>query len=413
MNKRVVITGAGVVHSLGNELNEFWENIKAGKSGISKIENFDPSDFPSQIAAELKDFDPGEYIDRKEAKRMALYSQYAIVAAMKALENANLEITDQIANRTGVIVGSGIGGIEVFEKQVKKLHDRGPRRVSPFFIPMMISNMAAGNVGIYAGAKGPNLNTVTACASATTAIGEAYETIKRGAADIMLAGGTEASITPSAVAGFGNMKALSTRNDDPEKASRPFDKDRDGFVIGEGSGIVILETLASAKKRGANIIAEVIGYGASGDAYHITSPAPEGEGAVRAMKAALDRAEIKPEAIDYINAHGTSTPLNDQYESEAIKTLFGDHAYQLKVSSTKSMTGHLLGAAGGVEAIISALAVKENIVPPTMNFEEGGAGCDLDYQPNEVGEVELNTALSNSFGFGGQNACLVLKKYQA
>ncbi|MEC9489485.1 MAG: beta-ketoacyl-ACP synthase II [Halanaerobiales bacterium] len=412
MSKRVVITGAGVVHSLGTELNEFWENIKAGKSGVSKIENFDASDFPSQIGAELKDFDPGEYIDRKEAKRLALYSQYAIVSAMKALENADLEITDDIADRTGVIVGSGIGGIEVFEEQVEKLNSRGPRRVSPFFIPMMISNMAAGNVAIYSGAKGPNMNTVTACASATTAIGEAFETITRGAADIMIAGGTEASITPSAVAGFGNMKALSTRNEEPKKASRPFDKDRDGFVIGEGSGIVILETLESAKKRGANIIAEVVGYGASGDAYHITSPAPEGEGAVRAMKAAVDRAGMKPEDINYINAHGTSTPLNDKYESTAIKKLFGDHAYNLKVSSSKSMTGHLLGAAGGIETIISAMAVKEDIVPPTINFEEGGEGCDLDYQPNKAGEVKLNAALSNSFGFGGQNACIIVKKYQ-
>ncbi|MFP4021754.1 MAG: beta-ketoacyl-ACP synthase II [Halanaerobium sp.] len=412
MSKRVVITGAGVVHSLGTELEEFWENIKAGKSGISKIENFDASDFPSQIGAELKDFDPGEYIERKEAKRLALYSQYAIVAAMKALENAELEITDEIADRAGVIVGSGIGGIEVFEEQVAKLNSRGPRRVSPFFIPMMISNMAAGNVAIYSGAKGPNLNTVTACASATTAIGEAFETIKRGAADIMIAGGTEASITPSAVAGFGNMKALSTRNDEPEKASRPFDKDRDGFVIGEGSGIVILETLESAEKRGANIIAELVGYGASGDAYHITSPAPEGEGAFRAMKAAVERAGMETDEIDYINAHGTSTPLNDEYESTAIKTLFGDHAYDLKVSSSKSMTGHLLGAAGGVEAIISAMAVKNDIVPPTMNFEEAGEGCDLDYQPNKAGEAKLNAALSNSFGFGGQNACIIVKKYK-
>jgi len=412
MNKRVVITGAGVVHSLGLELDEFWENIKAGKSGISKIENFDASEYPSQIGAELKDFDPGEYIDRKAAKRLANYSKYAIVSAMKALENAELEITDDIADRAGVMVGSGIGGIEVFEEQVEKLHKRGPRRVSPFFIPMMISNMAAGNVAIYSGAKGPNLNPVTACASATTAIGESFETIKRGAADIMIAGGTEASITPSAVAGFGNMKALSGRNDEPEKASRPFDKDRDGFVIGEGAGIVILETLEGAKKRGANIIAEVVGYGASGDAYHITSPAPEGEGAIRAMKAAVERAGMKPEEIDYINAHGTSTPLNDQYESTAIKKLFGDHAYNLKVSSSKSMTGHLLGAAGGIEAIITAMAVKEDVVPPTMNFEEGGEGCDLDYQPNKAGKAKLNAALSNSFGFGGQNACLIIKKYQ-
>lgn len=412
MDKRVVITGAGVVHALGTELNEFWENIKAGKSGVSKIEKFDTQDFPSQIGAELKDFEAGEYIDRKEAKRLALYSQYGIVAAMKALENADLEITESIADRTGVIVGSGIGGIEVFENQVERLNSRGPRRVSPFFIPMMISNMAAGNVAIYTGAKGPNMNTVTACASGTTAIGEAFETIQRGAADIMIAGGTEASITPSAVAGFANMKALSTRNDEPKKASRPFDKDRDGFVIGEGAGIVILETLASAQKRGANIIAEVVGYGASGDAYHITSPAPEGEGAVRAMQAAIERAGMKPEEINYINAHGTSTPLNDKYESTAIKNLFGDHAFELKISSSKSMTGHLLGAAGGVEAIISALAVKEDIVPPTINFEEAGEECDLDYQPAKAGQANLNAALSNSFGFGGQNACLVIKKFQ-
>ena len=412
MEKRVVITGAGIVHALSNEVDEFWEKIVNGESGISKIENFDAEEFPSQIAAELKDFDPGEYIDRKEAKRMANYSQYAIVSSLKALENADLDLTDDIADRAGVIIGSGIGGIEVFEQQVSRLNKRGPRRVSPFFIPMMISNMAAGNVAIYANAKGPNLNTVTACASGTTAIGEAFETIKRGAADIMIAGGTEASITPSALAGFGNMKALSTRNDDPQAASRPFDKDRDGFVIGEGAGVIILEELEKAKERGANIIAEVVGYGASGDAYHITSPAPEGEGASRAMQAALDRADMSSEEINYINAHGTSTPLNDKYESTAIKNVFGDHAYELKVSSSKSMTGHLLGAAGGVEAIITAMALKNNIVPPTMNFNEGGEGCDLDYQPNEAVEMELNAALSNSFGFGGQNACIALKKYQ-
>lgn len=412
MEKRVVITGAGVVHALGNELDEFWGNIVSGKSGISKIEGFDAEEFPSQIAAEIKDFDPGDFIDRKEAKRMALYTQYAIVSSLKALENADLELTDEIADRAGVIVGSGIGGIEVFEEQVEKLHKRGPRRVSPFFIPMMISNMAAGNVAIYANAKGPNLNTVTACASGTSAIGEAFETIKRGAADIMIAGGTEAAITPSALAGFGNMKALSTRNDDPQSASRPFDKDRDGFVMGEGAGIVILEDLKTAKARGANIIAEVVGYGASGDAYHITSPAPEGEGASRAMQAAIDRAGIDLNNIDYINAHGTSTPLNDEYESTAIKNVFGDHAYKLTVSSSKSMTGHLLGAAGGVEAIVTAMAVKNDIVPPTMNFNEAGEGCDLDYQPNKSGEKEIKAALSNSFGFGGQNACILLKKYE-
>lgn len=412
MEKRVVITGAGVVHALATEVEEFWEKIAAGESGVSKIENFDASEFPSQIAAEIKDFDPGKYIDRKEAKRMALYSQYAIVSSLKALEDAGLELTDDIAERAGVIMGSGIGGIEVFEEQVEKLHKRGPRRISPFFIPMMIANMAAGNVAIYANAKGPNMNTVTACASGTSAIGEAFETIKRGAADIMIAGGTEAAISPSALAGFGNMKALSTRNDEPQKASRPFDKDRDGFVMGEGAGVLILEELETAKARGANIIAEVVGYGASGDAYHITSPAPEGEGASRAMLAAIERSGLELNDIDYINAHGTSTPLNDEYESTAIKNVFGDHAYDLSISSSKSMTGHLLGAAGGVEALITAMAVKNDVVPPTINFNEAGEGCDLDYQPNKAGQKTIKAALSNSFGFGGQNACIIIKKYQ-
>ncbi|MCC3144205.1 beta-ketoacyl-ACP synthase II [Halanaerobium sp. Z-7514] len=412
MEKRVVITGAGVVHALATEVEEFWEKIAAGESGVSKIENFDASEFPSQIAAEIKDFDPGKYIDRKEAKRMALYSQYAIVSSLKALEDAELELTDDIAERAGVIMGSGIGGIEVFEEQVEKLHKRGPRRISPFFIPMMIANMAAGNVAIYANAKGPNMNTVTACASGTSAIGEAFETIKRGAADIMIAGGTEAAISPSALAGFGNMKALSTRNDEPQKASRPFDKDRDGFVMGEGAGVLILEELETAKARGANIIAEVVGYGASGDAYHITSPAPEGEGASRAMLAAIERSGLELNDIDYINAHGTSTPLNDEYESTAIKNVFGDHAYDLSISSSKSMTGHLLGAAGGVEALITAMAVKNDVVPPTINFNEAGEGCDLDYQPNKAGQKTIKAALSNSFGFGGQNACIIIKKYQ-
>lgn len=412
MEKRVVITGAGVVHALATEVEEFWQKIAAGESGVSKIENFDASEFPSQIAAEIKNFDPGKYIDRKEAKRMALYSQYAIVSSLKALEDAGLELTDDIAERAGVIMGSGIGGIEVFEEQVEKLHKRGPRRISPFFIPMMIANMAAGNVAIYANAKGPNMNTVTACASGTSAIGEAFETIKRGAADIMIAGGTEAAISPSALAGFGNMKALSTRNDEPQKASRPFDKDRDGFVMGEGAGVLILEELETAKARGANIIAEVVGYGASGDAYHITSPAPEGEGASRAMLAAIERSGLELTDIDYINAHGTSTPLNDEYESTAIKNVFGDHAYDLSISSSKSMTGHLLGAAGGVEALITAMAVKNDVVPPTINFNEAGEGCDLDYQPNKAGQKTIKAALSNSFGFGGQNACIIIKKYQ-
>ncbi|MGM0603447.1 MAG: beta-ketoacyl-ACP synthase II [Bacillota bacterium] len=413
MEKRVVITGAGVLHSLGDQIDRFWENVVSGKSGISKIESFDTEEYASQIGAELKDFSTGEYIDKKEARRMALYSQYAIIASMKALEYANLELDGDLALDAGVIIGSGIGGIEVFEEQVVKLNKRGPRRVSPFFIPMMISNMAAGNVAIYTGAKGPNMNTVTACASGTTAVGEAFEMIKRGSAKVMLAGGAEASITPSALAGFSSMKALSTRNDEPEKASRPFDKDRDGFVIGEGAGVVVLEELETALNRGASIIAEVVGYGASADAYHITQPAPEGEGAGRAMKAAVKSSGLDLSEINYINAHGTSTPLNDKYESNAVKKLFADYSRDLLISSTKSVTGHLLGAAGGVETIITALALKNGIIPPTMNLDNPDSGCDLNYAPNKsVKKDNLTAAMSNSFGFGGQNACLVLKKYE-
>ncbi len=411
MSNRVVITGLGVVSSLGMEVDEFWNNIINGKSGISKIEGFDPEGYSSQIASEIKDFDPGDYIDRKDAKRMAKFTQYAVYAAMKALENAGLEVTDDIANDTGVIIGSGIGGIEVFEKQMERLVKRGPRRISPFFIPMMISNMAAGQVAIYANAKGPNSNEVTACASGTHSIGESMEIIKRGDAKVMISGGAEASITPSAVAGFSNMKALSTRNDEPTKASRPFDKERDGFVIGEGSGILVLEDYEFAKKRGANIIAEISGYGMSADAYHMTQPAPGGEGAYRAMEMAVNKANVEYEDIGYINAHGTSTPFNDKLETQAIKDLFKEQAQNLAVSSTKSMTGHLLGAAGGIEAIASALAIKNDILPPTVNYENEDPECDLDYVPNEAREVnDLKAVLSNSFGFGGQNACIVLNK---
>ncbi len=413
MSNRVVITGLGVVSSLGMEAEEFWSNLIDGKSGISRIEKFDPEEYPSQIGAEIKDFDPGNYIDRKDAKRMAVFTQYAVYAALKALENADLEITEDIANESGVLIGSGIGGIEVFENQIERLVKRGPRRISPFFIPMMISNMAAGQVAIYTNAKGPNSNAVTACASGTHSIGEASEIIKRGDAKVMIAGGAEASITPSAVAGFSNMKALSNRNDEPQKASRPFDKNRDGFVIGEGSGVVILEDYEFAKKRGANIIAEVSGYGMSADAYHMTQPAPNGEGAYRAMKMAVEKSNASYNDIGYINAHGTSTPFNDKLETQAIKDLFEDHAFELAVSSTKSMTGHLLGAAGGIEAIVSALAIRDNVLPPTINYETKDPECDLDYVPNKAREVkDLKAVLSNSFGFGGQNACIVLNRVE-
>lgn len=413
MERRVVITGLGVVTSLGTTVEELWNNIINGKSGISRITKFDVTEYPSQIASVVKDFSPEEYIPAKEAKRLALFTQYAVFAAHKALEDSGIEINEENAEKIGVLIGSGIGGIEVLEEQIERLITKGPRKISPFFIPMMISNMASGNVSIYTGVKGPNSNAVTACASGTTAIGEAMEMIKRGDADIMIAGGTEASITPSALAGFGNMKALSTRNDEPEKASRPFDAERDGFVIGEGGGIVILEELESARKRGARIYAELLGYGSSGDAYHMTQPSPGGEGAARAMEIAIRKAGIAKEDLNYINAHGTSTPLNDKLETNGIKTVFKDHAYKLMVSSTKSMTGHLLGAAGGVEAVICAKAIKEAIVPATINYENPDPECDLDYVPNEAREYpELKYVMSNSFGFGGQNACLVMGKIE-
>ena len=413
MERRVVITGLGVVTSLGTTVEELWNNIINGKSGISRITKFDVTEYPSQIASVVKDFSPEEYIPAKEAKRLALFTQYAVFAAHKALEDSGLEINEENAEKIGVLIGSGIGGIEVLEEQIERLITKGPRKISPFFIPMMISNMASGHVSIYPGVKGPNSNAVTACASGTTAIGEAMEMIKRGDADIMIAGGTEASITPSALAGFGNMKALSTRNDEPEKASRPFDAERDGFVIGEGGGIVILEELESARKRGARIYAELLGYGSSGDAYHMTQPSPGGEGAARAMEIAIRKAGIAKEDLNYINAHGTSTPLNDKLETNGIKTVFKDHAYKLMVSSTKSMTGHLLGAAGGVEAVICAKAIKEAIVPATINYENPDPECDLDYVPNEAREYpELKYVMSNSFGFGGQNACLVMGKIE-
>ncbi|QXM05891.1 beta-ketoacyl-ACP synthase II [Crassaminicella indica] len=412
MKRRVVVTGIGAITPIGIGKESFFQALKEGKSGIGKITKFDAKDFPAQIAGEVKDFEPTDYIDKKEAKRMDRFTQFAVAAAKLAVDDSQIDLDKINQHRFGVILGSGIGGIETFEKEYQKLFNKGPKRVSPFFIPMMITNIGAGQVSMAFGAKGPNSTTVTACASSTNAIGDAFKIIQRGDADIMLTGGTEASITPLAVAGFCTMKALSTRNDDPTKASRPFDKDRDGFVMGEGAGMLIIEELEHALARGAHIYAEMVGYGMSADAYHITAPAPEGEGAARAMKNAIDDAQIKPEDIDYINAHGTSTPLNDKNETMGIKTVFGEHAYKLSVSSTKSMTGHLLGGAGAVEAIACVLALTENFIPPTINYTTPDPECDLDYTPNEGRKKEVRYALSNSLGFGGHNATIILKRYE-
>jgi len=412
MGNRVVITGCGVITSLGQDVQTFWGNILAGKSGVSKIESFDVSDYATKIAAEIKDFNPEEYMDKKDAKRADRFAQLGYAAAKRAIEHANLKITDENAHRVGVYVGSGIGGLQTFEEQHRILIEKGPKRVSPFFIPMMIANMASGLVSILTGAKGPNSAAISACATGTHAIGDAFHIIKRGQADVMIAGGTEASIRPTGLAGFNAARAMSTRNDEPEKASRPFDATRDGFVMGEGAGVVILESLDHALARGANIIAEVIGYGMSGDAYHLTSPAPEGEGATRSMILALEDAGIAPTEVDYINAHGTSTEYNDKFETAAIKMAFGEHAYKLAVSSTKSMTGHLLGAAGGIETVISALAIKDQILPPTINYEVPDPECDLDYVPNEARKARVKVSLSNSLGFGGHNATIILREYQ-
>ncbi len=412
MENRVVITGCGVISSLGQDVSTFWENLVAGKSGISKVESFDTSEYATKIGGEVKDFNPLDYMDRKDVRKTDRFVQFGIAAAKQALKNAKLEITERNAEQIGVYVGSGIGGLQTWEEQHKILLEKGPRRISPFFIPMMVANMASGVISIEIGAKGPNSAAISACATGTHAIGDAYEIVKRGQAQVMLAGGTEATIRPLAYAGFNAMKALSTRNDEPEQASRPFDADRDGFVMGEGAGVLVLESLEHALARGAKIIAEVIGYGLTGDAYHLTSPAPEGEGAARAMTMALRSAAIEPEAVDYINAHGTSTQYNDKFETQAIKTVFGSHAYKLAVSSTKSMTGHLLGAAGAIEAIVCALTLESQTLPPTINYETPDPDCDLDYVPNEARQAEVNVTLSNSLGFGGHNATIILKKYE-
>lgn len=410
--RRVVVTGIGAVTPLGNDANTTWENIINSQSGIDYITKVDKDQFPAKVAGEIKDFDPTQFIDRKEVKRMDLFTQYAVAAALMAVEDAKLIIDNSNAERVGVWIGSGIGGMHVYEEQVRRFIDKGYRRVSPFFVPMLIPDMAAGQVSILLGAKGINSCTVTACASGANSIGDAFKAIQRGDVDYMITGGTESPINNIAFAGFSAMKALSF-NEDPKTASRPFDLNRDGFVMGEGAGIIVLETLESALERGAKIYAEIVGYGATGDAYHITAPAENGEGAARAMQKALDDAGLKPEAITYINAHGTSTELNDKYETAAIKRVFGDHAYQLAVSSTKSMTGHLLGAAGGVEAVISVKAIDDGVIPATINYETPDPECDLDYVPNESRKVDVQTVMSNSFGFGGHNACLIFKKYDA
>lgn len=408
---RVVVTGIGAVTPLGNDVQTTWDHVLNNKSGIDYITKVDKDQFPVKVAAEVKDFDPKEHMDRREARRMDLFTQYAVAASKMAVADANLTIDETNAERVGVWIGSGIGGMDTYEEQVRRFIDRGYRRVSPFFVPMLIPDMAAGQVSIQLGAKGINSCSVTACASGTNSIGDAFKAIQRGDVDYMVTGGTESPITNMAFAGFSSMKALST-NEDPKTASRPFDQNRDGFVMGEGAGIIVLESLDKALERGANIYAEIIGYGATGDAYHITAPAEDGEGAARAMQMALDDAELAPEAVNYINAHGTSTEMNDKYETTAIKSVFGAHAYDLAVSSTKSMTGHLLGAAGGVEAIFSIKAIEEGILPATINYETPDEACDLDYVPNEAREADVNVVMSNSLGFGGHNATLLFKKYE-
>lgn len=407
---RVVVTGLGVVSPVGNDVSTMWDHLISGHVGIGELTRVNADDFPTKIAAEVKDFDPKKYMEKKDARKMDLFTQFAVAAAKMALDDAELTIDDSNAERTGVWIGSGIGGMSTYESQYEKFLEKGHRRVSPFFIPMMIPDMAAGQVSIQFGAKGINSCTVTACASGTNSIGDAFKVIQRGNADAMITGGTEAPMTNMSFAGFTQAGALS-KSEDPKTASRPFDKNRDGFVMGEGAGILILESLEHAQERGAKIYAEICGYGSTGDAYHVTAPAPEGEGAARAMQQAVDDADVAVDSVDYINAHGTSTEYNDQYETNAVKTVFGEHAYQLAMSSTKSMTGHLLGAAGGLEAIVSVLSIKHNIMPPTVNYETPDEKCDLDYVPNEAREKEVNVAMSNSLGFGGHNASLVFKKY--
>jgi len=411
MKRRVVITGMGAVTSLGIGVDEFWNSIKAGKCGISTVSKFDVTDYPTKVASEVKNFEPTDFIDKKDARRMDRYNQFAMAATKMAVENSRLDVDSIDKDRFGVLIGSGIGGIQTLEEQHQVLLSKGHKKISPFFIPMMIANMASGRIAIEYGARGFNSCVVTACATGTNAIGDAFRVIQRGEADVMITGGTEAPITPLAFAGFCSMGAMSTQ-EDPSVASRPFDAERDGFVMGEGAGILIIEELEHALKRGAEIIAEIVGYGCTNDAFHITAPAENGEGAAKSMQLAINDAGIMPEQVGYINAHGTSTDLNDKNETTAIKTVFGDHAYKLQISSTKSMIGHLLGAAGAVEAIITAKTVQEGFIPPTINYKTPDPDCDLDYVPNVGRNADVEYALSNSFGFGGHNAVLVFKKYK-
>jgi len=408
--RRVVVTGVGVVSALGTGVEKNWSALMAGQSGIDLITRFDASEYPTRIAGEVKDFNAEEFIDKKEIKKMDLFIQYAMAAADIAMKDSGLEINDENAERVGVLVGAGLGGLPAIERYHEAMLEGGYKKISPFFIPMLIINLAPGQISIKHGAKGPNVSSVSACATGTHSIGDAYHMIARGDADAMIAGGCEATITPLGVGGFNVMKALSTRNDDPKGASRPFDKGRDGFVMSEGAGIVILEEYEAAKKRGARIYAEVAGYGLTGDAYHLTAPAPEGEGAARCMKMALKNGGIAPDEVDYINAHGTSTPFNDYFETLAIKSALGEHARKVMISSTKSMTGHALGAAGGIEAVFTLLAMERGAVPPTINNEDPDPECDLDYVPNEARQAKVRVALSNSLGFGGTNATLAFRK---
>lgn len=410
--KRVVVTGLGLITPLGVGVETSWQNLVNGKSGIRRITSFDVSAFPTQIAGEVDNFNPEDYVEPKEVKKMDRFIHFAVAAATLALNNSGLKISDSNADRIGVLVGSGMGGLHAIEYYHSVLLEKGPRRITPFFIPMLTINLAAGQISIKFGAKGPNSAISTACATGSHSIGDAFKIIQRGEADAMIAGGTEAVITPMAVGGFNAMKALSTRNNEPEKASRPFDSDRDGFVIGEGAGIIILESLEHAVDRGAKIYAEIVGYGMTADAYHITSPSPGGEGAARCMAIALKDGGIGPSEVDYINAHGTSTKSGDELESQAIKTVFGEHAYKVAISSTKSMTGHLLGAAGGVEAVINVLSIVNDMALPTINLDNPDPECDLDYIPRKARKMKINYALSNSFGFGGTNACLLFKKFE-
>lgn len=412
MSRRVVVTGLGPISPVGIGKEVYWKALCEGKSGIAEITFFEAGDYATRIAGEVNDFEVEDFLEPKISRRMDRFTQFAVAGSQLALDDARLEIDSSIADRVGVVVGSGIGGLLTMENQHKILLEKGPRRVSPFLVPMMICDLAAGEISIFFGAKGPNICIVTACATSSHSIGEAFEIIKRDDADICIAGGSEAGITPLGVAGFCAARALSTRNDEPQKASRPFDAERDGFVMGEGAGIVILETLEGALARGAHIYAEIVGFGMTGDAYHITAPDPTGQGAIGAMQYALDQAEISPSEVDYINAHGTSTLLNDELETMAIKEVFKDHAHEIAVSSTKSMTGHLLGAAGGIELIACAMAIETGIIPPTINYENLDPKCDLNYVPNKAMRKNVSIAVSNSFGFGGHNASLVIRRLE-